>query len=69
MWWEWFPGLGFGKGPRTGEGTCPCPLSPVPILEPDGAHTVSGFAAAEVAGAAQPRQVGRGGGSAVTDAM
>jgi hypothetical protein len=39
----------------------PCSLSPVPILKSD-VYTFTGFAAAKVAGATQPRQVGRGGG-------
>lgn len=51
-----------GASGGTGEGGCPCLLSPVPILRLGVAYSVTGFAAAGMAGAAQPRRVGRGGG-------
>lgn len=51
-----------GGTPGQGRGACLCLLSPVSILRPDVAYGFTGFAVAETAGAAQPRQVGRGGG-------
>lgn len=54
--------VALGGAPGQVLGACPCLLSPVPIFRPDVVYTVTGFAAAGMAGAAQPRQVGRGGG-------
>lgn len=49
-------------GPTVGQvtGVYPWPLNPVPFLNV--MHTFTEFAAASVAEAAQPKQVGRGGG-------
>lgn len=62
MWRDGSQDWGFGRDPRPVRGACPCLLSPVSILRPDVAYGFTGFAVAETAGAAQPRQVGRGGG-------
>lgn len=52
MWWAWFPG-------QVRDASA-LPPHPAPILRPDLAYTLMGPAAAGTAGAAQPRQVGRG---------
>lgn len=51
-----------GGAPGQVRGACACLLSPIPSLRPDVVYIFMGFAAAEVEGATQPRQVGRGGG-------
>lgn len=67
----WQPVLVVGVVPRaeavrqaSGQMRCACPwlLGPIPILKPGVAYLFIGFAEAEVAGAAQSRQEGRGGG-------
>lgn len=62
MWQDGSQDWALGGTPGQVRGACLCLLSPVPILRPDVAYNFTGFAVAETAGAAQPRQVGRGGG-------
>lgn len=70
MWWEWFPGLGFGKGPRAGEGVpVPAPSAQFQSLSQMGRTPSVGLQQQEWQEQHSPGEWEEAGGSAVTDAM